>query len=402
MSDKNEVSTSEHVAPAGGKKGALKRHCARFWWLHLIIFVLVAVFVILITVARVWGATRDSGLQHKLKFPQGSSPTREQTYTLGHARNSNLQKYAPRESPANTPRPSIFVAIPRIAQDKINQAKLEIVAVKISNATPDSYQMTINSTISTDGTVKADIDPFAGDMYLEDTPDQTPFAVLNFPPTNANKHSNVNVDQLVKITNMDAFNKFNTWFVNNETLKIGIKGKTKVQPKGLSKKYDVTFHKVQEIKGLNLFKGMKVENAKVDLKTNSKNSTDFRNFNATAVLPNPSHFSLDIGNATFDNYFLGANLGKLYIDNLSLVPGENKAFVTGALDQGQIILLMGANKPYCETGVAQFSLIGSNVTRNGEEIPYFQYALAHANQTVELDVGETLKNSNFPAKITCV
>lgn len=49
MSDKNDVTTSEHVAPKDGKKGALKRHCARFWWLHLIIFVLIAVFVILIT-----------------------------------------------------------------------------------------------------------------------------------------------------------------------------------------------------------------------------------------------------------------------------------------------------------------------------------------------------------------
>jgi hypothetical protein len=344
MSDKNEVSTSEYVASPGGKKGAFKRHCQRFWWLHLIILLLVTALVVPIT---------------------------------------------------------IFVAIPRIAQDKINAAKLDIVAVKISQATPDSYQMTINSTISTDGTVKADIDPFAGDMYLEDTEDKTPFAVLNFPPTNANKHSNVNVDQHVVIQNMDAFNKFNTWFVNNETLKIGIKGYTKVQPKGLSKKYDVTFHKVLEVKGLNLFKGMKVEDARVKLSVNTNNSTDFRNFNATAILPNPSHFSLDIGDAVFDNYFLGSNLGKLYINDLSLVPGENKVFVTGALDQAKIITLMGANKPYCETGVAQFALIGSNVTRNGVEIPYFQYALGHANQTVELDVVKTLEDSAFPAKITC-
>lgn len=49
MSDKNDVSTTERVAQPGGKKAAIKRHCARFWWIHLIIFILVAVFVILIT-----------------------------------------------------------------------------------------------------------------------------------------------------------------------------------------------------------------------------------------------------------------------------------------------------------------------------------------------------------------
>lgn len=261
--------------------------------------------------------------------------------------------------------------------------------------------MTINSTISTDGTVKADIDPFAGDMYLEDTEDKTPFAVLNFPPTNANKHSVVNVDQHIEINNMDAFNKFNTWFVNNETLKIGIKGNTKVQPKGLSKKYDVTFHKVLEIKGLNLFKGMKVTEPRTELTVDNGTDPNFRNFWAMAELPNPSHFSLDIGDATFDNYFLGKNLGKLYINNLSLVPGMNKVNVSGSLDEGNIIVLASGNRPYCETGVAPFSLIGNNVTRNGVEIPYFQYALAHANQTVELNVTDTLQRSGVPATVKC-
>ncbi|KAM3565860.1 hypothetical protein ARSEF4850_001171 [Beauveria asiatica] len=344
MSDKNEVSATEHVAPQPGKKAAIKRHCQRFWWLHLIIFVLVTVFVVLMT---------------------------------------------------------IFVAIPRIAQDKINQAKLDIVAIKISNVTPTSYQMTVDSTISTDGTVKADIDAFAGDMYLEDTDDKTPFAVLDFPPTNANKHSNVKVDQHVEIKNMDAFNKFNTWFVNNETLKIGIKGNTKIQPKGLSKKYHVIFHKVLEAKGLNNFKGIKVINPRVTLSVDKGTDPNFRNFYAQTELPNPSHFSLDIGNTVFDNYFLGKNLGKLYIDNLSLVPGTNTVNVTGSLDQGQIIVLASGAKPYCETGVAAFSLIGNNVTRDGVEIPYFQYALAHANQTVELNITDTLRSSNIPASVKC-
>ncbi|TQV96828.1 hypothetical protein IF1G_04068 [Cordyceps javanica] len=344
MSDKNEVSTTERVAPQGGKKGAIKRHCQRFWWLHLIIFVLVAVLVILIT---------------------------------------------------------IFVAVPRIAQDKINHAKLDIVAVKISNATPTSYQMTINSTISTDGTVKANIDPFAGDMYLEDTDDKTPFAVINFPPTNANKHSNVNVDQHVEIHNMDAFNKFNAWFVNNETLKIGIKGKTKVQPNGLSKKYDVTFQKVLEVKGLNLFKGMKVVEPRVELTVDNGTDPNFRNFFAKVELPNPSHFSLDIGDATFENWFLGTNLGKLYIKDLSLVPGTNTVNVTGSLNQGEIIVLASGAKPYCETGVADFSLIGYNVTRDDVEIPYFYYGLRNANQSVSINITDTLHRSNIPASVTC-
>lgn len=256
--------------------------------------------------------------------------------------------------------------------------------------------MKIESSIKTDGTVKADIDPFMGDMYLEDTPDQTPFATFMFPPTNADKFSWVNFTRQIEIQDMDAFQQFNTWFVNNETLNIGIKGKTQVQPKGLSKKYGVTFHKILPTKGLNLFKGMKVNNAKVDI-----GKTNGTNFNATAILPNPSHFTLDIGNATFDNDFLGVNLGQLQIDNLFLQPGDNEVAVKGLLDQIQIISLAGAHKPYCETGVVPFSLIGTNVTNHGQQIPYFEYALAHANQTVQLNVSDTLVNSGVDAGVAC-
>lgn len=49
MSDKEVSYSSQPVAAPGGKKRAIKRHCARFWWLHLIVFILVAVFVILMT-----------------------------------------------------------------------------------------------------------------------------------------------------------------------------------------------------------------------------------------------------------------------------------------------------------------------------------------------------------------
>ncbi|KAJ2976990.1 hypothetical protein NQ176_g4624 [Zarea fungicola] len=344
MSDsKHEVSTTENVREPG-KKGALKRHCQRFWWLHLIIFIVIAVFIILIT---------------------------------------------------------IFVAIPRIAQDKINQAKLEIVSVKITNAAPNSFTMDISSTISTDGTVKANIQPFKGAMYLPDAPNKSPFTILDFPPTNANKHSWVNFTQDITVGDIDAFEQFNTWFVNNKTLNIGIKGDTRVQPAGLDKTYPVTFQKTLPTSGLNLFDGMQVIDPMVKLQVDNGSDPNFRNFWATAVLPNPSHFSLDIGNAVFDNYYYGQNLGKLYIDNLSLVPGDNRVNVTGSLDQGNILVVAAGHKPDCETGIATFTLVGSNVTRNGQEIPYFNYALAHANQTVHLNLTDTLTRSGLPVQIQC-
>ena len=50
--EKNEVEPDHHngnVVPArSGKRHTLARHCKRFWWLHLIIFICITLLVVLL------------------------------------------------------------------------------------------------------------------------------------------------------------------------------------------------------------------------------------------------------------------------------------------------------------------------------------------------------------------
>ena len=151
--------------------------------------------------------------------------------------------------------------------------------------------MQINSTITTDGSISAKVEPFEGDMYLEDLEPHTPFATVNFPATNGDKHQVVNVSQHMNIKDMDAFTTFNVWFAVNDTLRVTIDGHTKVQPSGLDRKYGVQFKKTLTIKGLNTFKGTTLpqDTAKI-----SSDPDVNLNFNGTTVIPNQSVFTLDI------------------------------------------------------------------------------------------------------------
>lgn len=146
-------------------------------------------------------------------------------------------------------RPSIFVGIPKIAQSKINDAELHIDGIIVSNTEPEKYNMAVNSTITTDGSVHADIEGFTGVMYLEDLEPHEPFASIDFPDTTSAKFTEVNVSQPVEVTNMEAFTTFNTWLLANETLKLTIEGDTKVRVKGISKSFGVTFKKTVDLKG---------------------------------------------------------------------------------------------------------------------------------------------------------
>lgn len=182
----------------------------------------------------------------------------------------------------------IFVAVPKIAQKKLDESELSIDSIVISETQPDKYRMSVNSTIRTDGKVHAEIDGFEGAMYLEDLEGHAPFAYIDFPPTSSAKVSTVNISQMIDIRDMTEFTRFNTWLLANETLRMTVEGDTKVHVKGLSKAYGVTFKKTVELKGLNGFHGLKVTHSDIaPLRATN-------NHNATVDIPNPSILTIHI------------------------------------------------------------------------------------------------------------
>ncbi|KAF4949838.1 hypothetical protein FSARC_13376 [Fusarium sarcochroum] len=327
MSEKTEVTQTERGATP--KKRTCARHCKRFWWVYLIILCVIVVIVVPVI---------------------------------------------------------ILVAVPKIAQDKINDAELEIQAVRILETEGDAYLMEIDSSITTDGKIHAKIDPFEADMYLEDWPPHVAFATLNMPETNSNKHQVVKVKQHVKIADLEEFTRFNVWFHNNETLRVTVNGRTKVKPRGLPRKYGVTFKKTVELKGLNHFAGTEVTDGHIGF----GNGEDAPNFNGTTTIPNASVFTLDNGNVTFTNFVGDIAVGTLTIPNLVLKPGDNVVNITASMNQSAVLNAV-QKEPYCKTGILPFKLLGKTVDNHGENLTYFTAALGSSNQTVEIDIGAILK-----------
>jgi flagellar basal body-associated protein FliL len=322
---------TEFRAAKPSKKRRCMAHCKRFWWIYLIVFICVVVLVVCLI---------------------------------------------------------IFVAVPKIAQSKVNDSELEIDGVNIINTESDSYTMEINSTIRTDGSIHAEIDGFTGELYLEDSANRVPFATIDFPATSAKKEEQVNVSQSITITNMDAFIEYNIWFVNNETLKLTVEGKTKVKPSGLSRKYEVDFKKTLDVTALNLLQGTEVTEGHIEIEEDDQG----RNFYGKSNIPNPSHFTLEIGNVTFANFIGDERVGTLYIDDLVLRPGDNLVDISATMDQFTILSLVRSPE-YCEEGIIPFKLLGENVTNNGQNIPYFLAGLASANQTVPIDIASIIEKS---------
>lgn len=324
--DKSAVTQTENVSGKPRRRGCLG-HCARFWWAYLIVVVIIVVVVVPVV---------------------------------------------------------LLVGVPKIAQSKLDDAKLVLDGLTVTNTQAGNMTMSINSTITTDGSVHADIEPFEGVMYLEDHADHKPFATIQFPATTAEKLQTVNVTQFLPIEDLAALTVFNTWLLSNESLRVTVLGDTQVKVKGISRHYDVTFKKTITIAGLNHLDGTVVEPTGISL-------TDF---NATVTIPNKSPVAFELGNVTFHNYLLGKEVGTVFIDDLTLRPGENVSPMRAVIeDLGAVTDALG-QKPYCENGgILPFQIRGKTVVNHGQSLSYFADALAANNQTVLIPIGAQVKKS---------
>ena len=105
------------------------------------------------------------------------------------------------------------------------------------------------------------------------------------------------------------------------------------------------------------------------------------------------------GNASFHNYLLGAEIGTVYIDNITLKPGMNNFSMHANISQVPVLSAI-AERPYCEDGILPFQLRGKEVFNHGQPLSYYADALASSNQTVEIDIGYDLKK-DLNYNVTC-
>lgn len=150
--------------------------------------------------------------------------------------------------------------------------------------------MSINSTIRSDSSIGAVIDPFDGVMYLEDWPPRTPFARVSFPRTTSASVTTVNVTQFTEVLDRRAFEVFNTWFLVNETLNVSVEGDTHVRVSGISRKYPVKFKKTVNMPGLNNLNGTTVPESRISLTADAQGD----NFFGTVTIPNRSFIAIEI------------------------------------------------------------------------------------------------------------
>ncbi|ESZ97249.1 hypothetical protein SBOR_2372 [Sclerotinia borealis F-4128] len=328
--EREEVDQYETSAPAkksfGGK---VKRHCARFWWLHLIIFCISFLIIALCLV---------------------------------------------------------YVAMPKIAQDGVNDASLEITQLNFTDPTPNTIVLSQVGILHSPSMYTPTFDPFNASSYLVTNGQyaSTPMVIIPLPQIHAlHPKSTVSVEnQLVNIVDIDALSDYTTAVITNEYVTTALVGRTKLH-EGALPVITIDYKHESTYKGLNGLKGFNVTGVRVNL-----TALTGPNLSGYAYIPNPSDMTIVMGDVTMLLSTSAGVVGNTTIENMTLVPGNNTLPMIGTMDQTKVVGSMDT-----KTGLVQLSIIGQSAIYKGQHLVYYEKALASNNLSLALNVAQILKDS---------
>lgn len=326
---KNGHVESQAVTSKPGFGQKFKRHCARFWWLHIIIFCIIFLIIALCLV---------------------------------------------------------YVGLPRIAQHDVDRSSLEFTELQFLDPTPDSVTLTQRAILRNPSRFTPTLDSFPASLFLvtNGTVAAKRMLTITLPEIHATKTSTQVIDgQKLNIEDVDELTQFATQVLESEEVSTQLQGKTKLHL-GALPVTNVNYKETTTFKGLNGLKGFNVTGARVNLAAASGQP----NLAAFAYIPNPSVMTIAMGNVTLTVRTAKAGVvGETQVLNMTLKPGNNTLPMTGNLNQ--TALLASVNS----TGFVDLLITGKEAIYNGEHLTYYEKALASTNLTLPMNVRQVVADS---------
>jgi cytoskeletal protein RodZ len=307
-----------------------KRHCQRFWWLHLIIFCIIFLIIALCLV---------------------------------------------------------YVAFPRIAQHGVNESTIEFTDIEFLEPTSDSIVLTQSAMLHSPSMYTPTLDPFNASLYLvtDGVFGSDPMIVIPMPRIHAlHPSSSVSItNENTTIASLDQVTQYAIAVLTNKNVTTALTGRTKLH-EGKLPVTTINYNSSSTYLGLNGLAGFNVTNIIMNLTA----PVGQPNLKGNAFIPNPSVLTISMGNVTLALSTEKAGVvGISTIENFTLKPGNNSLPLTAVMNQTAIISSLDAS------GKVNVSITGTSAVYNGEHLSYYEKALASNVLALTLNVEQILADS---------
>lgn len=259
----------------------------------------------------------------------------------------------------------IFGIIPRVAQDKVNDAGLNLHSLEIRSPTPNDFRLSLNSSVHIGHGIstKATLDPMVASLYIQDK--KKPFMKLQVPKVHGEGDVPIGqTDVLTTIDDVEAMDEFASALMKNVTLKYKIYGRTKLW---LAKIHTmVNYNQKIEMAGLNELSGMHITNI-----MSITNQTDGATMHGNVTIPNPTIVTIEMGDVALKVGFNGTQAGTGVIPNLVLRPGNNSYYFRTMIPGDKLAVVL----PVLTGKDNKFEIGSTGTFINGVKIPWLSKPL---------------------------
>ncbi|KAI5291520.1 hypothetical protein KEM54_004071 [Ascosphaera aggregata] len=344
----------------------------------------------------------------------------------------------------------IYVGYPNMAQTGVNNSKLSVNSLVMSEPYQDNFHLKLDQVITSHSVFKPKLFGFQANLTLPGRGDDHPFLTVDVPQTTARDGEQVFIDQHVYLPSVDEFTRFTTTVMHAEEFEVIVVGRPKLQ-QGKLPKVSVDYNQTVRMKGMNRLKGFTLENMTMNIgdslgkrslegrdssgvlgiidslihpnsNSSSESSSDDENggkgmqsmlerfgsklfnlevpFTAVANIPNPTVMTLYLygffesksnkyvqGNVTTYPVIDSEPIGRSIIHNVILRPGQGNRFnVTGTMNIAKSLPALNGRN-------LNIKLVSNESVYYGRHLDYFSKSLATNVIPYTVDLGSVLKGS---------
>uniref|UniRef100_A0A093XC11 Uncharacterized protein n=1 Tax=Talaromyces marneffei PM1 TaxID=1077442 RepID=A0A093XC11_TALMA len=280
--------------------------------------------------------------------------------------------------------PLVYIGYPRIAQDAVNRSTLNITRMAFSEPTPNTIRVNQTQVLGNKAIYHPKIFEFNATITLVGS--SAPLAVVVVPQSQAEDGAVIHFDTVLNLQDINAVTNFSRAVLSSEEFQLNVFGRPQLQ-EGPLPKTTVTFNKTITMKGFEL------QNMMISLTP----AADGTNMNGTVFIPNPSVVSVELGNVTLNVYVNDTLIGNTFINNVTLMPGDNHLPLRSSINQTQVLSFVTGTAPPYPGGILPIIIRGNSSVYGGVEIPYFSKALQSNPLTTQLNITDVLIQSGLGA-----
>lgn len=269
----------------------------------------------------------------------------------------------------------IYGIIPPVAQKTLDNTTLNIQSIRILQPRTDQFQFSVTSYITGSSKLaqKATIDPMEVEFYLKD---QDPFMSLPLPGVHGG--DNILVEQLnhtTEIKDPKLFGIFAGTLMQSDNFDMGIWGKTKIHLGAI--KTSVKYREWVNLKGFNKLDGMVINKYNI--------TTGDYIIVGSVVIPNPTVFTLQVGDVLLDLSLNNTRLGNGILPNLTIIPGLNVYEFKANLTMNNAVKLAAA-----VLSGTSMQVQATDVQYGGQSIPWLAAPLSAVQINVPVNTSYVL------------